>query len=294
MGVDGENAGGDNVDSGADEPGWDVDPDDESGAAVVATVGRQLKAWREAAGLRAGEFGAAIGYGEDLIYKVEGGRRIPRPELLDKADEVLGAGGKLAAMKRDVAEVRYPKKVRDLAKLEAKAVELLSYGSHALHGLLQTEARACALLGTRRPALSQDELERAVVARMARRSIFDRSPVPELSFVLEEATLRRPTGGTMVQRQQLERLLEVGQMRNVEIQVMPTDRWEHPGTGGRIQVLKFGDGSAVGRTDDEYGGRPVSDPKQLRVLELRYGIIRAQALAPGESAAFIEQVLGDT
>ncbi|MGW7362264.1 helix-turn-helix domain-containing protein [Streptomyces sp. NPDC054841] len=277
-----------------DEPGWEVDPDDESGAAVVATVGRQLKLRREASGMRAAEFGVAIGYGEDLVYKVEAGKRIPRPEYLDKADEVLGAGGLIAAMKKDVAEVRYPKKVRDLAKMEAKAVELLSYGSHALHGLLQTEAYARALLGTRRPAYAADELERMLEARMARQTIFDRSPAPELGFVLEEVTLRRPTGGTMVQRQQLERLLEVGQMRNVEIQVMPTDRWEHPGTGGRIQVLKFGDGSAIGRTDDEYGGRPVSDLKRLRVLELRYGIIRARALTPGESLALIEEVLGET
>lgn len=277
-----------------DEPGWEVDPDDESGAAVVATVGRQLRLRREAAGMRAAEFGQAIGYGEDLVYKIESGTRIPRPEYLDKADKVLGARGLIAAMKQDVAEVRYPKKVRDLARLEARAVELLSYGSHALHGLLQIQDHARALLGTRRPALSEDELERAVAARMARRSIFDRAPAPELSFVLEEVTLRRPTGGTMVQRRQLERLLEVGKMRNVEIQVMPTKCWEHPGTGGRIQVLKFGDGSAVGRTDDEYGGRPVSDPRRLRILELRYGIIRAGALTPGESMAFIERVLGET
>ncbi|MFF2957690.1 helix-turn-helix domain-containing protein [Streptomyces sp. NPDC057963] len=278
----------------ADEPGWDVDPDDESGAAVVATVGRQLKLRREAAGMRAVEFGVAIGYGEDQVYKVEAGKRIPRQEYLDRADEVLGAGGLIAAMKKDVAEVRYPKKIRDLARMEARAVELLSYGSHAMHGLLQTEAHARALLRTRRPAYSAPELERMLAARMARQSIFDRSPAPELSFVLEEVTLRRPFGGTMVQRQQLERLLEVGQMQNVEIQVMPTDRWDHPGTGGRIQVLKFDDGSAVGRIDDEFGGRPVSGPKQLRVLELRYGIIRAEALTSRESLDFIEQVLGET
>ncbi|MFJ2130013.1 helix-turn-helix transcriptional regulator [Streptomyces sp. NPDC087845] len=278
----------------ADEPGWDVDPDDESGAAVVATVGRQLKLRREAAGMRAVEFGVAIGYGEDQVYKVEAGKRIPRQEYLDRADEVLGAGGLIAAMKKDVAEVRYPKKIRDLARMEARAVELLSYGDHNLHGLLQTEEHARALLRTRRPAYSQDELERMVAARMARRSIFDRSPAPDLSFVLEEVTLRRPIGGTMVRRRQLEHLLKAGQMRNVEIQVMPTSRWDHPGTGGKIQVLKFDDGSGVGRTDGVHGGRPVSDPRQLRVLELRHGIIRAGALTPRESLAFIEQALGET
>ncbi|MGC0375526.1 hypothetical protein RKD28_003042 [Streptomyces sp. SAI-229] len=83
--------------SEADEPGWEADPDDEWGAAVITTVGRQLKLRREAAGMRAGRFGAAIGYGEDLVYKVEGGKRIPQREYLDRADEVLGAGGLRAA-----------------------------------------------------------------------------------------------------------------------------------------------------------------------------------------------------
>ncbi|MET8175597.1 helix-turn-helix domain-containing protein [Streptomyces clavifer] len=279
---------------GADEPGWEVDPDDESGVAMAATVGRQIKAWREAAGMRAGEFGAAIGYGEDLVFKVEGGRRIPRPEFLDRADEVLGAGGKLALLKRELAEVRYPKKVRDLAKLEARAVELEAYHHHNINGLLQTEDHMRALFASWLPAYTQSEMDRAVAARLARRSILDRVPAPSLSFVQEEVTLRRPVGGRMVLRHQLERLLELGRLPNVAIQVMPTHREEHPGTGGLIEVLRFPDGSAVGRSEGAFSGRPVSDPKQLRILGLRYGMIRAQALAPRESLAFIEQLLGDT
>ncbi|MEU0355669.1 helix-turn-helix domain-containing protein [Streptomyces cyaneofuscatus] len=277
-----------------DEPGWEVDPDDEPGAAVVAAVGRQIKAWREAAGMRAAEFGTAMGYSEDLIYKVEGGRRIPRPEFMDGADGVLGAAGKLAAMKADIAEVRYPKKIRELAKMEAAAVELSAYGSHNIHGLLQTEEYARALFGMRRPAYSQDEVERLVAARVARQSIFSRSPAPELSFVQEEVSLRRHLGGRMVWRRQLERLLEVAELRHVEIQVMPTSRDEHAGMGGEMQVLKFKDGSAVGRSQGDFGSRPVSDPKQLRIIELQCGLIRAQALNPRESRAFIEQVLGET
>lgn len=272
---------------------WGVEPDDEAGA-VVAAIGRQLKLWRETAGLTATEFGAAIGYGEDLVFKVEGGRRIPRPEYLDQADEVLGAGGRLSAMKKDVAEARYPKKVRELAKLEAQAVELCMYANHNIHGLLQTEEYARALLRTLRPSYSPDELERMVAARMARGSVFDRTSAPELSFVQEEVTLRRPIGGATVLRRQLQRLLEVAELPNVELQVMPTARGDHPGTAGLIEVLKFGDGSAVGRAEGKFGGRPVADPRQLRILELRYGIIRAQALTPDESRDFIDRVLGET
>jgi transcriptional regulator with XRE-family HTH domain len=278
----------------ADESGWDIDPDDESGAAVVATVGRQLKLHREAAGLKAAEFGELLGYGEDLVFKVESGRRIPRPEYLDRADKVLNARGLIAAMSKDVEEVRYPKKVRDLARMEARAVEIGVYAPHGVHGLLQTAGHARVLLETRQPPYSHDEVERGVAARMARRSVFDRTPMPSLSFVQEESALRRPIGGRMEWRRQLERLWEVAQLRNVSLQVMPTDVEAHPGLGGGIEVMKFGDGKAVGRSDGAFNGRAVSDPRQLRILELRYGMIRAQALTPRESLAFIEQVLGET
>ncbi|MFF3884709.1 helix-turn-helix domain-containing protein [Streptomyces sp. NPDC001914] len=277
----------------ADEPGWDVSPEDEV-APVVEATGRQVRLWREAAGMRVVEFGRAIGYGEDLVRKVERGARIPRVDFLDRADDVLNAGGRLRAFKEDMEKARYPKKVRELKMLEERAVELLLYSNHNIHGLLQTPEYARALLGTWRPAYSLDELERMVAARVARKSVFERSPAPELSFVQEEVTLRRPVGGTMVLRRQLEHMLEVARLPFVELQVMPTSRADHPGTGGRIRVLKFGDGTAVGRTDDEFAGRPVSDPRHIRVLELRYGIIRAQALTPGESMAFIEQALGET
>ncbi|GAB2470280.1 helix-turn-helix domain-containing protein [Streptomyces incanus] len=291
MSVDGEAV---RLRTEADEPGWEVDPDDEWGVAVLATVGRQLRLRREAVGMRVVDFAAAVGYGDDLVYKVEGGKRIPQQEYLDRADEVLNAGGLVAAAWEDVKRVRYPKSVRALAQLEAKAVELGVYVGLSIHGLLQTPEHARALFDAWQPPYSKDEAESLVAARMARKSIFERSPAPALSFVLEEATLCRRVGGTMVWRQQLEHLLEVGRLRNVTLQVMPTGAGAHPGLDGRIEVLKFADGTAAGRSDGAFNGRPTSDPKQLRILELRYGTIRAQALTPRESLALIEQVLGET
>lgn len=280
--------------SEADEPGWEVDPDDDWGVAVVATVGRQLKLRREAVGMRAADFGRAVGYGEDMVYKIESGKRIPQPEYLDRADEVLGAGGLLSAMKEDVAKVRYPKKVRDLAKMEGQAVEIGVYECNIVPGLLQTPEHARALIEAAQPPYSPDNVDRMVAARLARRSVFERDPSPSIHFVLEEAPLHRQIGGTMVWRQQLERLLELGRLNSVTLQVMPTNTDPHPGLDGRIELLKFPDGTATGRSDGAFNGRPITDPKQLRILELRYGTIRAQALPPRESLALIEQLLGDT
>ncbi|CAL9582982.1 hypothetical protein SUDANB140_05078 [Streptomyces sp. enrichment culture] len=228
------------------------------------------------------------------MYKIESGKRIPRPEYLDMADQVLDAGGLIAAMKEDVKKVRYPKKVRDLAQMEARAVELQLYDPVNVHGLLQTPEHARALFRMRRPRYAEEEVERGVAARTARKSVFERDSAPELSFIQDEWTLRRQLGGRAIARQQLDYLLELGQLPHVEIQVMPIDREEHAGVDGAIEVLKFEDGTAVGRSAGICNGRPVSEPRKLRIRELRYGIIRAQALTPRESAAFIEQLLRET
>ncbi|MFJ4618886.1 helix-turn-helix transcriptional regulator [Streptomyces sp. NPDC088812] len=275
---------------------WDAGAaDDEEAGAVMRAVQRQLKLWRESAGLTQAEFGAAIGYGEELVSSVERGRRIPRPEYLDRADETLNAGGKIAALKEDVAEVRYPKKVRDLKKLEADAVELCAYNNSVVHGLLQTVEYARAVYLGSRPPLMEEELEQRVTARMSRQAIVNESAGrPLFSFVQCESTLRRPIGGKMVMRAQLERLLEIGRLRNVDLQVLPLGRQENSGLGGSFRLLRLREGATVGHVEVQEISRMITDPKHVQVLEMRYGIIRAQALTPSESLAFIEKVLGDT
>jgi transcriptional regulator with XRE-family HTH domain len=275
-----------------DEAGWGIEPGDEM-APMIEVVGSVIRFHREAAGMRAADFGEAMGYGEDLIHKVERGVRIPRPEFLYQADELLNAGGAIAALRVHTEKARYPKKVRELKKLEERAVEVMLYRNHNIHGLLQTPEYAKVLFEMTQPAYSPDVVARETDARMARKAIFEREPAPTLSFIQEQVTLERPYGGRMVLRRQLEHLLEVAQLRNVTLQVMPTNREEHAGTQGLMDVLKFQDGTAVGRSEGAFNGRPVSSPRDLRILELRYGMIRAQALPPRESLAFIEQVLGE-
>ncbi|MFE6361040.1 helix-turn-helix domain-containing protein [Streptomyces sp. NPDC057806] len=265
--------------------------EDEEAAAVLKAVGRQIKLWREAAGLKQTELGDAIGYGGDMVSAVERGTRIPKPDFLDKTDEVTGAGGKVSAMKKDVEEARYPKKVRDLAKLEDDAVDLGAYASHHIHGLLQTPEYARGLYAMRRPPYTEDEIDRHVAARLARKSIFERTPHPQITFVQEEVTLRRPIGGRMVLRRQLEHLLEIGKLRHVALQVMPTDREDHAGMGGSLQLLKFTGGKTLGHLEVQFLSRLITEPREVQTLEMNYGMIRAQALTPQESLAYIEKVL---
>ncbi|AYN43786.1 XRE family transcriptional regulator [Streptomyces dangxiongensis] len=274
-----------------DEAGWDVEPGDEI-EPVVQAVGRLLKVCRESAGMRVADLGEVTGYGEDMIRKMENGTRIPRPEFLDRADQVLRAQGHLRAFAEDMRKARYPKKVRELAHMEGRAVEMLLYSTHNIHGLLQTPEYMRALYEVRHPPLSEDVIEREIAGRVGRQSVFDREPAPSLSFIQEQVTLERPIGGKAVLRRQLEHLLAVSRLRRVSLQIMPTEREEHAGMHGLVEVLKFSDGTAIGRSEGAFNGRPVESPRDLRILESRYGMIRAQALPPRESQAFIEQALG--
>ncbi|MFM9449090.1 helix-turn-helix transcriptional regulator [Streptomyces acidiscabies] len=277
-----------------EEPGWAPDPDDEWGKAVLETAGRQIKKRRENKGMKAAEFGRRVNYTEDMVYKIERGERIPGPGFLDLADQVLDAQGTIAILKEDVEKVKYPKKVRDLKANEGKAVEISVYEGNTIPGLLQTREHALALLRSWKPTRTPKEVERLLVARMVRKSVFERDPAPSMHFVLEEAALRRQVGGTMEWRKQLEHLLEVAQLDFVTLQVMLTNSDPHPGMDGKMELFKFADGATVGRASSLFNGRPTKEPKQLRVIELQYGTIRSLAVSPRETLAHIERLLGET
>ncbi|WP_306322994.1 MULTISPECIES: helix-turn-helix transcriptional regulator [unclassified Streptomyces] len=268
--------------------------DDES-TATLRLVGRQIKLWREAARRTQAELGATLGYSEETISALERGRRVPKPEFLQRADEVLGAGGHLVVMKKDVEEAQYPKNTRNLAKVEADSVEMGAYYTHNIHALLQTEEHMRAIYRMRRPVLTEEIIERDVAARMARQRIINAdSPSPVMSFVMEEVALRRPVGGRAVHRRQLEHLMNIDELHNITIQVMPTSTEYHPGLGGSFRLFKLNSGTTLGYTEVQQLKRFFSAPKEVQSLEMQYGNIRAEALRPGESRAFVEKLLGET
>ncbi|MFF1446779.1 helix-turn-helix domain-containing protein [Streptomyces sp. NPDC058274] len=265
----------------------------ESGTGILHVFGRQLKLCRERAGLDRAELGARTGYSASTIASFEQGRRIPPPKFIDGADEVLDAGGVLRVGKEEVARAQYPAFFRDAAKLEAEASELHVYDTHVVNGLLQTEEYTRALLGMRRPLLDEETIEQRVAGRLARQDIFSKWPAPLLSFVMEESVLRKPLGGSAVQQGQLEKILLLGHKRNVELQVMPLDREDNAGVDGAFTVMTRQDGDQVGYLEAQGRGTLVTDRAGVRALSARYGIIRAQALTPSESLAFIEKLLGE-
>ncbi|MFJ9618886.1 helix-turn-helix domain-containing protein [Streptomyces noursei] len=282
------------MDDGDQRPEDDEQSEYEPESGILKVFGRQLKRLREWAGMERTELGARTGYSPSTIASYEQGRRIPPPDFIDQADGVLGAHGVLIEMKEEVARSQYPAFFRDAARLEAKAVGLHVYATKAVPGLLQTEEYAKAVFVMWRPLLEEETIEQRVAARLDRQKIYDRKlPLPTISFVIEEAVLRRPLGGKAVMRGQLEQILLYSQRRNVEIQVMPIEREEHAGLEGPFTLIETREGRRIAYVEGYKDSRLHTDRKMVRELEEQYGILRAQALTPRESLAYVEKLLGE-
>jgi transcriptional regulator with XRE-family HTH domain len=269
--------------------------DTDHGPDIVRLVGAQIKTLRLNAGLNREQFGTLMGYSEHTISSIEQGRRRPaEPDFLDKADEILDARGLLILAKKEVAKSRLAPFFRDAANIEEQVIEYHCYENQVVPGLLQTEAYARALYRMRRPTLDEETIEEQVAARLARQDIFDHNPAPTMSFVLEEAVLHRPYGGREILRGEREHLLTVGQRRNVEIQIMPTDAEDHAGAGGPITLLRPQGEPMVAYVEVQNVSALHQDTEAVREMSQRYEIIRAQALTPRESMRYIETLLGDS
>ncbi|MDQ0908477.1 transcriptional regulator with XRE-family HTH domain [Streptomyces canus] len=266
-------------------------------AGLFVALGKMVRFLRERKGLTQKEFGELVGYGPDAVSAMERGVRTLRPEVLAKADELLDAGGLLKEVIPEVEEAmaktrtRHPEWYRNYAGLEAEAVELHFYANHGVPGLLQTEDYARAVFTKRRPFLDEETIEKRVADRLSRQQVFERWPTPIVSYVLEEIVLDRPIGGRRVHGDQLRRLLHVGQMRNVEIQVMASALEEHPNMDGAFNLLTPKGHNQVAYTEVQGYPRLITELEEVRKITDRYGIMRAMALSPSESRKLIEQKL---
>ncbi|MEV0754343.1 helix-turn-helix transcriptional regulator [Streptosporangium sp. NPDC050280] len=123
--------------------------------------------------------------------------------------------------------------------LEEAASIVRTYEVQFVPGLLQSPEYARAVIMLVHGAASTDEVDRRVSLRMARQKRLTRPDAPTLWAVMDEAVLRRPIGGPHVLRAQLDHLLDVVELPNVRLQIMPFERGGHAAAGGPFSILRF-------------------------------------------------------
>ena len=123
--------------------------------------------------------------------------------------------------------------------LEKAASIIRLYEVQFVHGLLQTEDYARAVILIANAHAPAEEIERRVSVRMKRQLLLTQPDAPQVWAVLDEAALRRWPAGPEVMRAQLKHLLQVTELPNVTLQIAPFDVGPHAAAGGPFTILRF-------------------------------------------------------
>ncbi|WP_333739173.1 helix-turn-helix domain-containing protein [Streptomyces sp. IBSBF 2806] len=123
--------------------------------------------------------------------------------------------------------------------LEGAAALIRAYEVQFVHGLLQTEAYAHAVVSRGMKGATPADVDRRVALRLERQKYLVAENAPDVHIVLDEAALRRPYGDREVMRGQLQHLIEISERPNVRLQVMPFGLGGHSGESGAFTILSF-------------------------------------------------------
>jgi transcriptional regulator with XRE-family HTH domain len=126
--------------------------------------------------------------------------------------------------------------------LEASAAKLRFWSPELIHGLLQTEEYAQAVMDIAfgsPPLLPWRTIQDRIEVRMRRQSLLTSGTSEHFTFILDEGTLLRRHGSSQVMRDQLSRLDEVSRLPDVTLRVLAFDGAHPLVMQGSFAVLEF-------------------------------------------------------
>jgi transcriptional regulator with XRE-family HTH domain len=247
--------------------------------------GRQMKKERLSRGWSLMELAQRMGVDAAHLGRVESGKRPPTENLAAKCDVVFaerrGWFSEFYSESRHWPEV--PASFKSWPEYEDKAASLRVWSPSIIHGLLQTEAYACALISVQ-PAITQETVSARLVSRMERQKrVIDRDNPPSAWFVIDELSLYREVGSAQTMAAQLHRLLQVAAMPAITIQVLPAVA--HP-----VNASGFLMADDAVWIEHAAGGFVYTEKEVVSGIALRFDSLRGECYRVSDSLALIERL----
>jgi transcriptional regulator with XRE-family HTH domain len=256
-------------------------------ASPLAFFATEMARLRGAAGLSQFALAQRLNYSVSQITKVEICQRIPKPDLAQKLDEILEANGLFARLQPLVERSSALPWFRDLVEVEGSANQIKMYESYLMPGLFQTEAYARAAIEVYRPTMTADDAEQAVALRMTRQDILDRADAPQIWAVLDESVLLREVGSSATMRGQCRHLLELCELPNVVVQVIPNAAGLCCAYGRAFMLLSFRHQNDLAYLEDIGAARYIREQEEVARYSLIFDHLRGHALSDTKTPGLI-------
>ncbi|WP_405799404.1 helix-turn-helix domain-containing protein [Streptomyces sp. NBC_01506] len=216
-------------------------------------LGRHLRELRNKARFTVRAAAKELEWSEPKIWRIETGQTSLRSLDVEAMCKVYGAPPELTEALMGLAKETkgrgwwhsygdvIPEGFDLYIGLEEAAERLSWYEAELVPGLFQTPDYARALITRSDPDRDDDEVERRVHVRMTRQALLTRvTAAPNVDVALNEAILRRPVGGVNVMTEQLEYLVQLNELGNVSVRVVPYSAGLHSGImSGPFVTLRF-------------------------------------------------------
>jgi transcriptional regulator with XRE-family HTH domain len=186
-----------------------------------------------------------------------------------------------------------PSTVLELIDYENAATAISQFEPMFVPGILQTEEYALAVL---RAAYGEGSpAERLVALRTRRRDLLTSEGAPRFSFVLDESVIHRLVGNPATMRSQLMHLVNLAELPNVTIRLVPFTAGLHPGMRGPFKVIEFDDepDEDIAFLEGPRGDFISDDPDEARHYLEAFGRVTELALEPAESVSLLRKIASE-
>jgi transcriptional regulator with XRE-family HTH domain len=276
--------------------------------AMRIALGTQLRRLREDRKVTVAEAARVIRGTHSKISRLERGRSGPKQRdvadllsLYGVADEARRE--ELLALARQASAPGWWQQYCDVVPgwfelylgLERAASVISVYEVQFVHGLLQTEDYARAVIRIGREGGPDEEVDRRVSVRMKRQQLLTQPEPPDVWAVLDEAALCRSPGRPGLLRAQLEHLLQLAELPNVTLQVAPFTAGPLAAAGGPVTILRFPEPDVPDMVYLEQlsSALYLDDPADVCEYQAVMNQLRAQAETEAASRQLIRALLRD-
>ncbi|MDF5756110.1 helix-turn-helix transcriptional regulator [Spongiactinospora sp. TRM90649] len=260
----------------------------------------ELRRLRKESGLTAEAVARRVGLAQSWVSRVESARQGIRHNDLRALLDIYGVPeerrDELSALAQQSRQRGWwhsfsdavPEWFQIMIGLEAEARRLRSFDMELIPGLLQTPDYYRSYLRGHRAGFGEPEIDRMIELRTARQERMLHNHSLDLTFIVNEASLRRLAATTSVCHAQLDRLVQLSDKSHISINILPFSAGMHSSMDSGFVLLGFTPPDPdVVYIESQLNGLYLEEPAQVESYDSVYDSLHAKSLTKEQTRNFL-------